>query len=659
MVDETRREFLKGMGLAATASILEPVEASSSSQQSSPASNWPQHQADAQNTGRNEQSKVPVKDHSEEWSFDQIQKTLSSPVVDEETDTAFIGSQEGKIYAVNLSDGFLNWSKNLNDYIEAAPAVIEDDLIVGRDRNGLVRLDKTKGDIKDEYRLQGGIEDITVSGHKIAVQESSSGSLHLLDKEFNRIFSREHDTGANPGSIAIDSGKGLLTYSTDGQDNIGKLRTVDLSSGSILSEFELPVNPNPEGVMEDGKYILNLEYPEESTMAVDVETGQKVWEYDHGRDDTSPVIADGMAILGDKHGDVIAVDVEDGSEVWKTSTEDGIYNSIAGQDTLAVSNNAGYVYFLDIEDGEVINSFQIDYEEDGENFWPMIVYDDGLIAGGENSSIKRITGDLRSGETNHPPEADYAFEPVNFPDDADIVEGMEVRFDGSISSDPDGDELSFEWDIDADGDYERSGDTTTMNLQNSGTYPVALKVTDGDLSDEVVKDIEVLENQVPEVKISENDPVPPGQTYLLGVEAEDRQGVSEIRVDIGDDGDYENIVEQDNLGMSITFNSPGEYPIGIEVEDELGKVTREVISADIEDVGPGDVTGNGKPATDPDGDGRYEDVNGDGKYDIVDVQALFAHRESEEVTDHPYAFDFNGDGNVDIVDVQKLFADQR
>jgi hypothetical protein len=70
-----------------------------------------------------------------------------------------------------------------------------------------------------------------------------------------------------------------------------------------------------------------------------------------------------------------------------------------------------------------------------------------------------------------------------------------------------------------------------------------------------------------------------------------------------------------------------------------------------------DVTDNGRPATDPDGDGRFEDVNGDGDVDTVDVQALFAHRDDEAVRNNAEAFDFNRDGAADVVDVQALFRE--
>lgn len=72
---------------------------------------------------------------------------------------------------------------------------------------------------------------------------------------------------------------------------------------------------------------------------------------------------------------------------------------------------------------------------------------------------------------------------------------------------------------------------------------------------------------------------------------------------------------------------------------------------------PGDITGNGETAGDPNGDGVYEDVNGDGSFNIVDVNALFQNYQTESVQNNKGGFDFNGDGSVNIVDVNKLFQE--
>ncbi|EMA56985.1 hypothetical protein C468_16979 [Halorubrum kocurii JCM 14978] len=87
---------------------------------------------------------------------------------------------------------------------------------------------------------------------------------------------------------------------------------------------------------------------------------------------------------------------------------------------------------------------------------------------------------------------------------------------------------------------------------------------------------------------------------------------------------------------------------------EDGSAVVDTASITVETVeGPGDVTGNGEPAQDLNGDGVFEDVNGDGEYTVSDVQALFAALDDAE---GELAFDINGDGQVTVSDVQALFA---
>jgi PKD repeat protein len=56
---------------------------------------------------------------------------------------------------------------------------------------------------------------------------------------------------------------------------------------------------------------------------------------------------------------------------------------------------------------------------------------------------------------------------------------LTVQFNGSVSSDPDGDTITYSWDLNGDGVY---GDSTAANpaftYTTAGTYSVTLKVTD-------------------------------------------------------------------------------------------------------------------------------------------------------------------------------------
>jgi len=55
-----------------------------------------------------------------------------------------------------------------------------------------------------------------------------------------------------------------------------------------------------------------------------------------------------------------------------------------------------------------------------------------------------------------------------------------AAFDGSTSSDPDGETLTYEWDLNGDGAFEESGTDVSRAYATSGTYTVTLRVSDGD-----------------------------------------------------------------------------------------------------------------------------------------------------------------------------------
>lgn len=71
--------------------------------------------------------------------------------------------------------------------------------------------------------------------------------------------------------------------------------------------------------------------------------------------------------------------------------------------------------------------------------------------------------------------------------------------------------------------------------------------------------------------------------------------------------------------------------------------------------GPGAIDGS-KP-TDPDNDGRYEDLNGNGSKDFSDVVTFFENMENSAVTDNVSSFDFNSNGQIDFADLVELFSE--
>jgi hypothetical protein len=109
-------------------------------------------------------------------------------------------------------------------------------------------------------------------------------------------------------------------------------------------------------------------------------------------------------------------------------------------------------------------------------------------------------------------------------------EGDSVTLDGTNSSDPDGDSLTYTWDIedfDASGNNETAtGATPSLSLTgaNSGTYNVTLTVDDGSATSTSYTTLEVKENGVP-------------------------------TADAG--GPYEAVLPGDGSGVEVTFNASG------------------------------------------------------------------------------------------------------
>jgi hypothetical protein len=61
--------------------------------------------------------------------------------------------------------------------------------------------------------------------------------------------------------------------------------------------------------------------------------------------------------------------------------------------------------------------------------------------------------------------------------------------------------------------------------------------------------------------------------------------------------------------------------------------------------------------TDPDGDGKYEDLNGNGRLDMQDLVLLFTNFEWLSKSNYSSRLDYNSNGRVDLADLTKAFKD--
>jgi PKD repeat protein len=112
--------------------------------------------------------------------------------------------------------------------------------------------------------------------------------------------------------------------------------------------------------------------------------------------------------------------------------------------------------------------------------------------------------------------------------------------------------------------------------------------------------------------------------------------------------------------VTHAYAATGEYDATVTVSDGAGATDAATRTVAVGSSGgggdaPSPVGGSSAAPRDPDGDGRYEDVDGDGTVGVGDVATLFYNLDGAAVGDAPDAFDFNGDGSCDVIDVSALF----
>ena len=173
--------------------------------------------------------------------------------------------------------------------------------------------------------------------------------------------------------------------------------------------------------------------------------------------------------------------------------------------------------------------------------------------------------------------------PPNLPPTADPggpyvgPEGSVITLDGSASTDPEGEALVVEWDLDADGIFEVAGPVASVTSPDNGVVSVTLRVTDDiGQSDSVTTDV-VFRNVGPTVEAGADQSVPDGGAVMLATTFSD-PGTIDTHTALIDWGDGSvsaiDLAAQGfppgTVPASHTYLAPGPYPVTVTVTDKDG-----------------------------------------------------------------------------------------
>lgn len=155
--------------------------------------------------------------------------------------------------------------------------------------------------------------------------------------------------------------------------------------------------------------------------------------------------------------------------------------------------------------------------------------------------------------------------------DTPVVDTI-VTFDGSQSTDPDGEISSYQWDLTGDGTQDATGQRVEYTYEEAGSYTVTLTVTDDEgasVTTEREVTIEGPENRSPEAifDVSTSSPrVGDAVRFDASASSDPDGAIEEYRWDFTGDG------RRDTTGRRVehAYDSPGEYTITLTVVDADG-----------------------------------------------------------------------------------------
>ncbi|WP_227353511.1 outer membrane protein assembly factor BamB family protein [Haladaptatus salinisoli] len=383
--------------------------------------------------------------------------------------------EKGGLYALDADDGTILWSRD--DHLEWADPLLADGRLntaYGRfsSDSGTVALDPETGE---------------------TVWENSDVDADEVCYADGTLFARTGTAlNASDGSVkwerslgSLEAVRGGLVYGTRLRDAKPGYRVSAwaTSDGTERWSQKIDINSDEYSITNlavgNGTVFVQTHYDHpdldaddvQTLYAFDAETGEREWTFEslasmYG----DPAVADGTVYLGGRYAPesesdptpadyrafVYAIDADSGEERWN-------YVMDRRQDAGTPVVSDGKVY---------VPTFEADstYAQDTESALFVLESTDD-----RPDADHRIAND-EPGAQDEPPKACIEASPD--PRECDVSAGEEITLDGSCSTDSLSSQFVYEWDTDADGEYDEHGETVVVTVPSCGSLKVTLEISD-------------------------------------------------------------------------------------------------------------------------------------------------------------------------------------
>jgi len=366
-----------------TVPYLMAIEKSNKSAQSS----WPIFRGNSNLTGVAE-GQLPAKLHLR-WQFKTGDDIKSSPVI--QNGLVYIGSDDGKVYALDLTNGKPKWTFPTEHAFEAPPLVIDQTVFIGALNGVLYALDAQSGQLKWQYQTESKITgsanwvDLGKDKQKYIVLGSYDNQLHCVDAQSGKlVWTFETDNFIN-GAAGVE-GQQIAFGGCD-----GLLHLISGVTGKQITEIDVgSYVPGSIAITQNEAFLGHYG---NMLVCIDLQRQKIRWQYENKNQNgaffSSPAVSRDYVIIGSRDYSVHCVNRTNGQLNWSFRTLDEIDSSpvICG-DKVVVCSTDGRIYLLDLKKGTEIWSYEIGSPITGS----PAVLENMLIIGAEDGRVYAFGG---------------------------------------------------------------------------------------------------------------------------------------------------------------------------------------------------------------------------------------------------------------------------
>jgi outer membrane protein assembly factor BamB len=272
------------------------------------------------------------------WSY-ATRSYASSPAV--AGGTAYFGSDDGTVYAVNAATGHLLWSHATGSDVYAGPAVAGGTVYVGSDDDKLSALNAANGHLRWSYSNNYAVESTPVvaggtvyfgsNDHRVYALNAATGLLRWSYSAQDAVLSSPVAAG---GSVYFGS-------------NDGRVYALNAANGRLRWSYTTGNDVFSSPAVADGTVYVGSE--DDKVYALNAVTGRLRWSYTTGGQVfSSPAVADGTVYIGSDDDKVYALNAANGQLRWSYTTGDYVNSSpVVADGIVYIGSNDNRVYAFD------------------------------------------------------------------------------------------------------------------------------------------------------------------------------------------------------------------------------------------------------------------------------------------------------------------------